>query len=86
MARTKYIKETELRNLAEKYPQVGSYDPEEKKLTTPEGNVLELELGKIGRSDPVYVKGAIREYLQTLDIPELQAGQKPAGTSRSTSV
>lgn len=86
MPGTRFIKEAELQTLTEKYPEVGRYDADKNELTTPDGDVIEVELGKIGRSDPVFIKGAVREYLATLDIPELQSEGSASATSRTTSV
>ena len=75
MAKTKNIKGSLFQELAAKYAEkIGEYDPEKQELKTPAGDVLSLELGRVGRSEPVYLKGDILEYLKSLDLPELQGG------------
>ena len=73
MAKTKNIKGSLFQELAAKYAEkIGEYDPEKQELKTPAGDVLGLELGRVGRSEPVYLKGDILEYLKSLNLPELQ--------------
>ena len=75
MAKIKNIKESNFQELSAKYAEkIGEYDPEKQELKTPAGDVLSLELGRVGRSEPVYIKGDILDFLKSLDLPELQNG------------
>ncbi len=85
--RRKNIKEADLRELASRYPDtIGVYSPEKRELTTPAGDTLELELGIIGKSQPVFVKGSIREFLRGLDLPELLADDQAEAGDKSVSL
>jgi hypothetical protein len=72
MTKFKRIREFELNELASVYPDtVGHYDAAKKELKTPDGQILHLELARVGRSKPDFVAGKVKAFLEHLDLDEL---------------
>jgi hypothetical protein len=80
MSRIRSVRTAELPDLAAAYPEViGKYDSRRQELRTPGGEVIKVKAGRVGRSEKVYVTGAARQFLKSLDLPELRlaVGRKP---------
>jgi hypothetical protein len=86
MPKIRSIRIDELPALAAAHPEIGKYDPKKKELITPAGETIKVEAGKVGRSEKVYVKGGILEFLKGLDLPELQVPAKEKAGKKKVSL
>lgn len=77
------VRVDELADLADAHPdQIGKWDPKKHELRTPNGEVIKVEPGRVGRSEKVFVTGPARDFLKGLDLPELRRESRAKGGIR----